>query len=186
MPTFSITYWGVTGGMTAALAPAEVTDKIVRAIAALVEQGRLKHLTAGPDLPALVRQEVERLPFALRSSYGGNTTCVEVQTADALLILDCGSGLQRLSVALEKRWNAPGYRGPHEAHLILTHPHIDHIMSAPFLDCLFDPRNQFTLWAPRTVLDSFRAVFEPSSPLCRVFYPTTLPMLQALRDTREV
>jgi hypothetical protein len=27
MPTFTITYWGVTGGMTAALAPAEVTDK---------------------------------------------------------------------------------------------------------------------------------------------------------------
>jgi ribonuclease BN (tRNA processing enzyme) len=59
-------------------------------------------------------------------------------------------------------------------------------MSAPFLDCLFDPRNQFTLWAPRAVLDSFRAVFEPTSPLSRVFYPTTMSMLQALHDTREV
>jgi phosphoribosyl 1,2-cyclic phosphodiesterase len=186
MPAITITYWGVTGGMTAALAPAEVTDKIVRAIAALVEQGRLKQLTAGPDLPASVRQEVERLPFAMRSSYGGNTTCVEVQTADALLILDCGSGLRQLSVALEQRWNAPSYRGPREAHLLLTHPHLDHVLSAPFLDCLFDPGNQFTLWAPRTVLDSFHAVFQPTSPLSRVLYPITLSMLQALRDTREV
>jgi phosphoribosyl 1,2-cyclic phosphodiesterase len=129
---------------------------------------------------------VERLPFALRSSYGGNTTCLEVQTDDALLILDCGSGLRQLSVALEQRWNAPGYRGPREAHLILTHPHIDHVMSAPFLDCLFDPRNQVTLWAPRAVLDSLRAAFEPTSPLSRVFYRITLSMLQALRDTREV
>jgi phosphoribosyl 1,2-cyclic phosphodiesterase len=186
MPTFTITYWGVTGGMPAALAPAEVMDKIVRAIAALVEQGRLQHLTGGPDLPALVRQEVERLPFALRSTYGGNTTCVEVQTADALLILDCGSGLRQLSVTLEQRWNAPGYRGPREAHLILTHPHIDHVMSAPLFDCLFDPRNRFTLWAPRAVLDCFHAAFEPTSPLSRVFYRITLSMLQALRDTREV
>src|SRR3974377_2227426 len=75
--------------MPAVLAPADVTDKIVRAITLLGEQGRLKHLIAGPDLPGLVRQEVERLPFALRSSYGGNTTCGEVQTTDALLILDC-------------------------------------------------------------------------------------------------
>jgi phosphoribosyl 1,2-cyclic phosphodiesterase len=110
---------------------------------------------------------------------------VEVQTADALIILDCGSGLQQLSVALERRWNAPGYRGPREAHLIITHPHIDHVMSGPYLDCLFDPRNQFTLWAPRAVLDSLRAAFEPTSPLSRVFYRITLSMLQALRDTRE-
>jgi phosphoribosyl 1,2-cyclic phosphodiesterase len=186
MPAFTINYWGVTGGMTAALAPAEVTDKIVRAVAALVERGRLKHLAAGPDLLPAVRREVERLPFALRSSYGGNTTCVEVQTADALVILDCGTGLRRLSVALEQRWNAPGYRGPREAHLVLTHPHLDHVLSAPFLECLFDSRNHFTLWAPRGVLDSFHAVFEPTSPLSRIFYPITLSMLQALRDTREI
>ena len=40
-----------------------------------------------------VRRRVEQLPIYLRSTYGGNTTCVEVQTPDELLILDCGSGI---------------------------------------------------------------------------------------------
>lgn len=186
MPAFTITYWGVTGGMTAPLTPVQVTDKIVRAVATLVEGDRLHHLKPGADVLNAVRREVERLPFALRSSYGGNTTCVEVQTADALLIFDCGSGARELSVALEHRWNAPGYEGPRAAHLILTHPHLDHVFAGRFLESLFDPRNAFTLWAPRIVLDNLGTAFDPASPLNRVFHPITLSMMQALRDVREV
>src|SRR5262249_34911924 len=98
MPVFTITYWGVTGGMTAPLTPAQVTDRIVHAVASLAADERLRHLKPSMDLLDAVRREVERLPFALRSSYGGNTTCVEIQTADALLILDCGSGMRQFSV----------------------------------------------------------------------------------------
>jgi hypothetical protein len=54
-------------------------------------------------LPASVRQEAERSRFVPRSSYGGNTTCVEELAADTLPILDCGSGRQQLSVALVRR-----------------------------------------------------------------------------------
>jgi hypothetical protein len=85
-PVFTITYWGVTGSLSAPLRPPEVTDKVVAAIRHLVEHGRLADLRPGPDLEAAVRSRVEELPFHLRSAYGGNTTCVEVQTPDALLI----------------------------------------------------------------------------------------------------
>src|SRR5262249_25396992 len=186
MPVFTITYWGVTGGMTAPLTPAQVTDRIVHAVAALVADDRLRHLKPSADLLDAVGREVESLPFALRSSYGGNTTCVEIQSPDALIILDCGSGIRQLSVALEQRWNAPGYQGPRAAHLILTHPHLDHVFAGRFLEPLFEPRNSFTLWAPRIVLDNMQTAFDPRSPLNRVFYPITLPMMQALRDWREV
>ncbi len=106
-PVFTITYWGVTGTLTAPLRPPEVTDKLVGAIVQLAERGRLADLRPGPDLEATVRRRVEQeLPFHLRSSYGGNTTCVEVQTPDTLLILDCGSGFRELGLALEARWQA--------------------------------------------------------------------------------
>jgi phosphoribosyl 1,2-cyclic phosphodiesterase len=186
MAAITITYWGVTGAITAPLTPAQVADKIVRAVAALAEQDRLRHLKPGAGLLDAVQGEVERLPFTLRSSYGGNTTCVEVQTADALLIFDCGSGVRQLSVALEQRWNAPGYRGPRTAHLILTHPHLDHVFAGRFLEPLFDPRNTFTLWAPRIVLDNLRTAFDPNSPVNRIFHPISLSTMRGLRDLREV
>src|SRR5262249_16271146 len=165
--------------------PAQVTDKIVRAVAALAERKRLDHLKPGPKLLDAVRGEIEQLPFALRSSYGGNTTCLEVETNDALLILDCGRGVRQLGIELEQRWNAPGYAGPRTAHLLFTHPHLDHVVTGRFLELLFDPRNSFTLWAPRIVLDNLRIAFDPSTPLNRVFHPITLSTMQALRDMRE-
>src|SRR4051812_1183900 len=106
-PVFTITYWGATGTLTAPLRPPEVTDKLVGAIRRLVERGRLADLRPGPDLEAVIRRRLEEeVPFHLRSGYGGNTTCVEVQTPDALLILDCGSGFRELGAALAARWES--------------------------------------------------------------------------------
>ena len=111
-PVFTITYWGITGTLSVPLKPAEVTDKLNRAVHHLLEHGHLANLKPGPDSLAAVRRLVEgELPFHLRSTYGGNTTCVEVQTTDTLIILDCGSGFRELGIALERRWNDPAYRG---------------------------------------------------------------------------
>jgi phosphoribosyl 1,2-cyclic phosphodiesterase len=186
MPAFTITYWGMTGALAVPLAPRQVTDKIERAIATLVEQGRLKDMAPGAALRDAVRREVERLPFHLRSTYGGNTTCVEVRTADSLIVLDCGSGFREWGLALARAWNAPGYTGPREAHILLTHSHIDHTHAVPFTDPCFDPRNRFILWAPRTVLESIRAVLDPASPLSRTYFPTTMGVLKGVRELREV
>jgi phosphoribosyl 1,2-cyclic phosphodiesterase len=183
---FQITYWGVTGALSAPLRPDDVADKIARAVAALAERGQIRDLAPGPGLVDAVRRRLESLPFHLRSSYGGNTTCVEVQTPDALLILDCGSGFRELGIALEQRWNAPSYRGAREAHVLITHPHMDHTYGTPFMDAYFDARNQFTLWGPGTVLDSLRVLLDPRSPLSHTYFPPTFDLFTALRDMREI
>ena len=185
-PVFTITYWGVTGTLSAPLRPGEVTDKIARAVATMLEQGRLRDLAPGPNLVEAVRRRLESLPVHLRSTYGGNTTCVEVQTPDALLILDCGSGFRELGVALEQRWNAPGYQGSRDAHVLITHPHLDHTYGTPFMDAYFDARKHFTLWGSAAVLDSLRVVLDPRSPLSHTYFPPTFDLLTALRDIREV
>src|SRR3954452_14717506 len=126
-PVFTITYWGVTGTLSAPLRPPEVTEKLVEAIRLLVERGRLHGLRPGPGLDEDVRRAVEEeLPFHLRSGYGGNTTCGEVQTPDALLIFDCASGCRELAIALAARWHAAGASAARAAHVFVTHPHMDH------------------------------------------------------------
>src|SRR4051794_22786395 len=116
-PVFTITYWGVTGTLSAPLRPAEVTDKLVGAVCRLVEGGALAGLSPGPGLEDAVRRAVDALPFHLRSSYGGNTTCVEVTTPDATLIFDCGSGFRELGVDLAARWRTAGPGSPRQAHV---------------------------------------------------------------------
>src|SRR5437867_5437545 len=56
-------------------------------------------------------------PTTLR--YSGNTSCVEVRTADGtLIVLDCGTGAHGLGRALA----ASGER-PVRGHLLITHAH---------------------------------------------------------------
>jgi phosphoribosyl 1,2-cyclic phosphodiesterase len=141
---------------------------------------------AGND-EARLRALVElHLPFHLRSTFGGHTTCVEVQTPDGLFIIDCGSGLRELGVALEKRWNDPGYRGPRAAHVFITHAHMDHTLATPFFDPYLDPRNQFSLYGSASVLRSLEAVLDPSSPLSNTYFPPTFDLLKALRNKHVI
>jgi phosphoribosyl 1,2-cyclic phosphodiesterase len=186
-PVFTITYWGITGTLSAPTLPADVTEKLVHALHHLLEQGRLSELRAGPDSLETVRHCVqEHLPFHLRSTYGGNTTCVEVQTPDALIILDCGSGFRELGIDLERRWNHPAYNGSRTAHVLVTHPHMDHTYATPYVDPFFDPRNHFTLYGSESTQRAFEAVMGPNGVLRHTFFPPTYDMMKALRDCKLV
>ena len=59
-------------------------------------------------------------------TYGGDTTCIEIQTQeDEIIIVDAGSGIRRLGNLLiqEKR---------KQFDMIFTHAHWDHILGFPF------------------------------------------------------
>jgi CheY-like chemotaxis protein len=76
--------------------------------------------------------------------YGGNTSCVEVRTADdTLIILDCGTGAHELGQDIMAQEPQP-VRG----HLLITHTHWDHIQGFPFFAPLFVPGNVWDIYAP--------------------------------------
>ncbi|MDB3952658.1 MBL fold metallo-hydrolase [Alphaproteobacteria bacterium] len=77
-------------------------------------------------------------PNTLR--YGGNTSCLEIQCGDRMLIFDAGTGLRGLGEELLSR-------GPVDADLFLTHTHFDHVCGLPFFVPLFIPGNKIRLAA---------------------------------------
>jgi ribonuclease BN (tRNA processing enzyme) len=183
---FTITYWGTTGTISSPLRPVDVTAKLVACLEELVKRGSLARLHPGPDLRTAIQHELELLPFHFWSTYGGNTTSVEVQTPDALLLLDCGSGFRELGRSLQQRWNAPGYQGDRTAHVLVSHPHMDHSLAMPFFSPYYDPRNNFTVWSTRPVLHSLEAVLSPTAALSHVYFPPTFDMMKALRRVEEI
>lgn len=76
--------------------------------------------------------------------YGGNTSCVEVRTADGMhIVLDCGTGAHALGLALLAAGESPVH-----GHLLITHTHWDHIQGFPFFAPLFVPGNEWDIYAP--------------------------------------
>jgi phosphoribosyl 1,2-cyclic phosphodiesterase len=73
--------------------------------------------------------------------YGGNTSCVEVVGADGtVLILDAGTGLRRLGVALPKTLR--------RVDILLTHLHMDHLQGLGFFAPLYNPESEVHIWGP--------------------------------------
>lgn len=71
--------------------------------------------------------------------YGGNTTCLSVSIPGALVILDAGSGVRHLGLALDALQ-------PTHATFFFTHLHWDHIQGLPFFAPLYREGNRFELY----------------------------------------
>ena len=75
---------------------------------------------------------------------GGNTSCVQLETAETpVVIFDAGTGIRLLGEQLIKR--AVGH--PLEIHLLFTHFHRDHVLGLPFFAPLYDSRTSLTIYS---------------------------------------
>ncbi|WP_373049553.1 MBL fold metallo-hydrolase [Vulgatibacter sp.] len=81
-------------------------------------------------------------PGPATARYGGNTSCVEIRTGDALFICDGGTGLRELGLDLLRRSAGK----PIEGHLLFSHPHWDHIQGFPFFTPIYQPANTFHIY----------------------------------------
>ena len=85
------------------------------------------------DAQRFVEQE---LSFAAGATYGGATSCVEIEAGPSYFICDMGSGLRPFGLDSMKR-NEAGHSKTY--NFFQTHLHWDHIMGFPFFAPAFDP-----------------------------------------------
>ena len=131
---FRAKFWGVRGSIPAPLTARQVRAKEAKLLRYLRERGLQM------PWPATETETQEWLqanvPFALHGTYGGNTTCVEVQAGDKLFILDLGTGVRELGNAhFANAFKNGGLR----AIILQSHLHWDHIQGFPFLGEIYLP-----------------------------------------------
>ena len=130
-----IRVWGARGSIPSPLKPEVIEEKICQAIYGMpaVDTNNME----------AVRAYVSSLPLLQRRTAGGNTSCVEIQAKGETFIIDAGSGLRELGLALMQ---GPCGRGNGRLHLFFSHPHWDHIQGFPFFAPAFIPGNKIYIY----------------------------------------
>ena len=153
-----IKIWGSRGSLPSPCLGASVRKKIVHALESGLEAG----LTSDN-----LESFVDSLPFWVRSTYGGNTPCIQFEGTGEYLICDLGSGVRCLGNHIMQAQGP----GPHEFHILLSHLHWDHIQGLPFFPFIYIPGNVFHIYGVHDEIESALAT-QQSSPFFPVDFKT--------------
>lgn len=143
-----VRFWGTRGSIPVSLSAAAIKEKVVTAL--------VRGAGRGLDTPEKARNFVEHeLEFAIAQTFGGNSSCVEIETGSGEYVLcDLGSGAAVFGHHVLAR-HGPA-RGQ-SYHVFMSHPHWDHIMGFPFFVPAYIPGNRIRIYGCHAVLeDAFR------------------------------
>jgi phosphoribosyl 1,2-cyclic phosphodiesterase len=125
-----VRFWGTRGSLPTPIASPELKAKIADAL--LAADGR--RFTDMAEANAFIDDELE---FPIANTYGGNTSCVELDLGEGeFMVFDMGSGLRPFGIDAVKRF---GEGRPRTFNILMSHLHWDHIMGFPFFIPAFIP-----------------------------------------------
>lgn len=129
-----VRFWGTRGSIPVSLTAPEVRDKLIAALTGAAGLNLNSHDT--------IEQYVDGLGFDLRGTFGGHTSCVEIDTGgQEPVICDMGSGARPLGNALIGKFGPSGQT----YHIFMSHPHWDHLMGFPFFAPVYIPGNRIII-----------------------------------------
>ena len=139
-----VRFWGTRGSLPVALTAAAVREKIVAAV--LRMSGR--RLGTPDEARRFVDQE---LPFEVSGSFGGNTSCVQIETGSRdYIVCDVGSGAR---VFGNHVLTTHGVGTGNTFHILMSHMHWDHIMGFPFFMPAYIPGNRIRIYGCHAELE---------------------------------
>ena len=159
-----VKFWGTRGSLPVALNAAAVKSKVRRALELAVHQS----LDSSSDVNEFIE---DALPFPVKHTYGGNTSCVQIESdSDEFFICDMGSGLRAFAQQLMET-RGPG---PFTFNVCLSHVHWDHIMGFPFFLHAYIPGNTVRIFGSHDTIEQALRV-QNSAP----FFPVPFDALGA-------
>ena len=148
-----VRFWGTRGSLPVALTAAGLRDKL----RGVLRAARGQALDSDDDIERFLAE----LPFALAGSYGGHSSCVQIDAGGPDFVLcDMGSGLRPFGqAAMAQR------AGKSQTfHVFMSHLHWDHIMGLPFFVPAFVPGNRLIVYGShREIEAALRRQQEPPS-----------------------
>ena len=134
-------FWGTRGSLPVGPDGAEIRQKIRQAL--IKANGR--RFDGAAAVESFVDSELE---FPMRSSYGGNSSCVEIIGGDHYTVCDMGSGLRCLGQQVIRK---QGPAQPQIYNFFMSHVHWDHIMGFPFFPPAYIPGNTIRIHGGHSV-----------------------------------
>ena len=121
-----VRFWGTRGSLPAPVTAAGIREKMIRAF----EQAAGKDLQTRDQIETFVDNDLD---FATAGTYGGNTSCVEIDDgSDEYILCDLGTGARPFG----NNFMASPHPGKKKIfNVFISHLHWDHIMGFP----LFTP-----------------------------------------------
>src|SRR5436190_18830659 len=159
-----VRFWGTRGSMPVALTTADVRDRLAQALVA-ADGRRFESFGAAYDFAQ------RELPFALTRTFGGHSSCVELETgSNEYFVCDMGSGARPFGAHVLAR---QGGR-PATVNVFMSHVHWDHIMGFPFFGPAYVPGTRIRIHGCHDILEhAFRL---QQSPPC---FPVSFEQLGA-------
>lgn len=152
-----VRFWGTRGSLPVALTAAGVRAKIAAAL-----RGSAGHRL---ETDADVQRYLDTLPGQSAGTYGGHTSCVEIEAGSGEYVLcDLGTGVRPFGHAAMAR-HGPG--SPATFHVFMSHLHWDHIMGLPFFTPAYLARNHVRIYGGHEQLEAAlrRQQEQPSFPV---------------------
>ena len=154
-----VTFWGVQGSCPIFPTPFGIQEysrrlanytlnKAFDELQKLAKQspdGRvnINELLGGPPTRSAIETYQRQIGLPDLPIYGGETTCVEVETSEGnILIFDAGSGIRRCSLEIIGRW---AERKDRTLHIFGSHEHLDHRIGLTFARFCYVEPNPFKL-----------------------------------------